>query len=176
MLLLETTVEDFGRGRGPIWMHTVASLPASRSEGDSPSIDMGVPRRLQRERGSGRSYSSGREGEKETERELPGSPGLLRSSAARQRSRPLKVQPGPLGSVSTVRISVAGLARGQWQLHHSRARRCVVVDGEQPTGPEAVGPARLVDVVPNPWKSVLSAVDVESGAAKPHHASKQTEG
>lgn len=61
----ETTLEAFGRGRGPIWLHTVASLPASRSEGDPPSIDMGVPRRLQRERGSGRSYSSGREGESE---------------------------------------------------------------------------------------------------------------
>lgn len=58
VLLLETTLEAFGRGRGPIWMHTVASLPASRSEGDSPSIDMGVPRRLQRERGSGRSYTT----------------------------------------------------------------------------------------------------------------------
>lgn len=63
---IETTLEAFGRGRGPIWLHTVASLPASRSEGDPPSIDMGVPRRLQRERGSGRSYSSGREGERAT--------------------------------------------------------------------------------------------------------------
>lgn len=62
----------------------------------------------------------------------------------------------------------------------SRARRVVfvcVLDGEPtcPAGWSCRGPAHLVDVVPNPWKSVLSAVDVESGAAKPHHASKQTE-
>lgn len=61
----ETTLEASGRGRGPIWLHTVASLPASRSEGDPPSISMGVPRRLQHERESGRSYSSGRKGESE---------------------------------------------------------------------------------------------------------------
>lgn len=90
---------------------------------------------------------------------------------------PLKVQPGPLGSVSTVRVSVANLPRSQWQLHHHPELSvlfCCVLGGE-PTDLGAVGPAHLVEVVPNPWKTVLSAVDVESGAVKPHHASKQTE-
>lgn len=75
--------------------------------------------------------------------------------------------------MSTVQISVADLACDRWQLHHVEDDDvCCLLDSE-PTAMELERPARVVEAVPRPWKGVLSSVDVESGAAKPHHARTQ---
>lgn len=102
-------------------------------------------------------------------RELPGSPGLIgeleqaeRGTSRTRHCAPLKVQSGPLGSVSTLRISVADVPRGQWQLHHHLEPDvlfCCALDGE-PTGPGAVGgppvPSTTSRILGNP-SSQLSA-------------------